>query len=93
MTNQINWIDFLNSIFLVYACILFSMYLFNAILSIFELRGYSNKNRYVNYKAMLSFEKLPLSRLLHRHTTKKRTLSIILNVYYHYNIKNLKLLL
>jgi len=35
------------------------MYLFNAILSISELRGYLNKNKYVNYKSMLSFEKLP----------------------------------
>ena len=59
MTDQVNWIDFLNSIFLVYACVLFTMYLFNAVLSIFELRGYSNKNKYVNYKSLLSFEKLP----------------------------------
>ncbi|MDD3322008.1 MAG: glycosyltransferase [Paludibacter sp.] len=57
--NQISWIDILNSFFLVYACILFGMYLFNAILSISELRGYLNKNKYVNYKSMLSFEKLP----------------------------------
>ena len=57
--NQISWIDVLNSFFLVYACILFSMYLFNAVLSISELRGYLNKNKYVHYKSMLSFEKLP----------------------------------
>ena len=57
--NNINWIDFLNSIFLIYACILFVMYMFNAVLSILELRGYTNKNKYVDYKSMLSFEKLP----------------------------------
>lgn len=56
---EINWIDILNSLFFVYACILFTMYLFNAILSTLELRAYSNKNKYVNYKSMLSFEKLP----------------------------------
>ncbi|NDP21306.1 MAG: glycosyltransferase family 2 protein [Paludibacter sp.] len=56
---QIQWIDVLNSVFFAYACILFAMYLFNAILSILELRSYSNKNEYVNYKSMLAFEKLP----------------------------------
>lgn len=56
---QIQWIDVLNSVFFVYACVLFTMYLFNAILSILELRSYSNKNKYVNYKSMLAFEKLP----------------------------------
>jgi hypothetical protein len=35
------------------------MYVFNAVLSILELRGYTNKNKYVDYKSMLSFEKLP----------------------------------
>lgn len=56
---QIQWIEVLNSVFFVYACLLFTMYLFNAILSILELRNYSNKNKYVNYKSMLAFEKLP----------------------------------
>lgn len=59
MINQVDWINILNSVFLIYACILFSMYLFNAILSIFELRGYSNRNRHVDYKSVLSFEKIP----------------------------------
>jgi cellulose synthase/poly-beta-1,6-N-acetylglucosamine synthase-like glycosyltransferase len=35
------------------------MYIFTATFSVLELRRYSTKNKYVDYKAMLSFEKLP----------------------------------
>jgi cellulose synthase/poly-beta-1,6-N-acetylglucosamine synthase-like glycosyltransferase len=35
------------------------MYIFTAAFSVLELRKYSSKNKYVNYKGMLSYEKLP----------------------------------
>lgn len=57
--NTLYWLDILNNIFFIYACLLFSLYLFNAVLSVFELRSYSNKNKFVDYKSILSFEKLP----------------------------------
>lgn len=57
--DLINWIEILNSIFFIYVCALFTVYLFMAGLSFFELRNYTNKNKYVDYKSMLSFERLP----------------------------------
>lgn len=57
--NFINIIGSLNYIFFIYACALFGMYILTSILSIFELRNYINKNRFVDYKSMLSFPKLP----------------------------------
>jgi poly-beta-1,6-N-acetyl-D-glucosamine synthase len=57
--NTITWYEILNSIFFIYACFLFGIYLFHAVLSLVELRNYSNKNKYVDYKAMLSYEKVP----------------------------------
>ena len=54
-----NIINILNNAFFIYACVLFSMYLLTAVLSYLELRDYSNKNKYVDYKSMLSFERLP----------------------------------
>lgn len=57
--NEINWIDIFNSIFFIYACFLFGIYIFNALLSILELRKYTSKNKYVDYKSMLSFPKIP----------------------------------
>jgi len=56
--NSSDWILFLNNLFLIYACLLFTMYLITANLSIIELKNYSNKNKHVDYKSMLSFEKL-----------------------------------
>ena len=52
-------IELLNSFFFIYACSLFTMYILTATFSVLELRKYSTKNKYVDYKAMLSFEKLP----------------------------------
>lgn len=57
--STITWMNIVDSIFFVYGCMLFTLYLFNAILSILEFRKYSIKNKYVDYKAMLSFEKIP----------------------------------
>lgn len=57
--NQFIPIDVLNTVFFTYACLLFGMYMFNALLSVLELRNYSNRNKYVNYKSMLSFRRLP----------------------------------
>jgi len=57
--NTFNWIDIITSIFFIYGCMLFALYLMNAILSLSEFRRYSVKNKYVDYKTMLSFEKIP----------------------------------
>ncbi|MFT3752713.1 MAG: hypothetical protein QM800_07495 [Paludibacter sp.] len=53
------WIEHINNFFFIYACALFAMYLFTGVLSALELRNYKNKNRYVDYKAMLTFQALP----------------------------------
>jgi len=52
-------VELLNMLFLVYASILFTIYILTAALSVSELKKYINKNRYVDYKSMLSFQKLP----------------------------------
>jgi len=57
--NNLYWIEILNNIFFIYACILFALYIFNAINSVLALRSYSNKNKFVDYKSILSFQKLP----------------------------------
>lgn len=57
--DSIQWVSLLNSIFFIYACMLFSLYVFNAIMSVLELRSYSNKNKHVDYKSMLAFYNLP----------------------------------
>ena len=57
--NTLHWLSILNNIFFIYACLLFALYLFNAVMSVLELRTYSNKNKFVDYKSILSFEKLP----------------------------------
>jgi len=57
--NIANLIEILNNLFFIYACALFTVYLFTAILSVLELRNYTNKNNYLDYKSMLSFKKLP----------------------------------
>jgi len=54
-----NWIEILNNLFFIYACALFTMYLLTAVLSVLELRNYTNKNNYLDYKSILSFKKLP----------------------------------
>ncbi|MDR3654069.1 MAG: glycosyltransferase [Paludibacter sp.] len=57
--NVINVIGSLNSFFFIYACILFVIYILTAVLSVQELKNYITKNRYVDYKSMLAFQKLP----------------------------------
>jgi len=57
--NFVNWIDSINNFFLFYACCLFAVYFVTAVLSVLELRHYMNKNRYVDYKSILSFQNLP----------------------------------
>ena len=57
--GQIDFVEIFYGLFLVYACILFFMYIATAMLSVFELRKYSNKNKFVDYDSMLSFERLP----------------------------------
>lgn len=57
--NFVNLIESINSFFFIYACILFVIYILTAVLSVQELKNYINKNRYVDYKSMLTFQKLP----------------------------------
>ncbi|MFA6580658.1 MAG: glycosyltransferase family 2 protein [Paludibacter sp.] len=57
--NFVNLIDSVNSFFFIYACLLFIIYVLTAILSVQELKKYITKNRYVDYKSMLTFQKLP----------------------------------
>jgi len=57
--NIVNLISTLNSFFFIYACMLFLIYVLTALLSVLELKNYINKNRYVDYKSMLTFQKLP----------------------------------
>ena len=53
------FIDIVNIFFLLYACALFAVYTGIAILSFFEMVRYINRNRYVDYNALMSFYKLP----------------------------------
>jgi len=57
--NFLNLIESINSFFFVYASVLFTIYVLTALLSVLELKNYINKNRYVDYKSMLTFQKLP----------------------------------
>lgn len=57
--SSVDIISILNNLFFTYGSVLILMYLFNALLSIAELKSYSNKNKYVDYKSMMTFEKLP----------------------------------
>jgi len=57
--NFVNFIESVNSFFFIYACLLFVIYILTAILSVQELKNYITKNRYVDYKSMLSFQRLP----------------------------------
>lgn len=57
--NFVNLIGSLNNFFFIYACILFVIYILTAVLSVQELKNYITKNRYVDYKSMLTFQKLP----------------------------------
>ncbi len=52
-------VEIFNLLFFIYACLIFSSYVFIAILSVLELRKYMVKNRFVDYNSMLSFDRLP----------------------------------
>jgi len=54
-----NFVFLINNFFLIYAIALFSVYVFIAIFSSLELRFYMNKNKHIDYKSMLGFERLP----------------------------------
>ena len=57
--NIIHLLDLINSFYLVYAFLLFLIYFLTAVLSVSGLKSYISKNKYVDYKSMLSFHKLP----------------------------------
>jgi poly-beta-1,6-N-acetyl-D-glucosamine synthase len=52
-------ISYINYFFLMYACVLICIYIGIAILSFIEIKKYINRNRYVDYNALMSFYKLP----------------------------------
>lgn len=52
-------LEVFNYLFFVYAALVFSSYVFIAVLSVLELRKYMARNRFVDYDSMLSFDKLP----------------------------------
>lgn len=84
--NTLQWLNILNNLFFIYACLLFSLYLFNAVMSILELRSYSNKNKFVDYKSMLSFEKLPSVSIIAPAFNEEKTIienvKCLLNIQY-----------
>lgn len=59
MTLIFTFFDLFNGFFLSYAALLFTIYLLIAILSTFELQHYLRKNKYFNYRSILSYKKLP----------------------------------
>ena len=50
---------FVNSFYLIYGVVLLFSYILIGILSTFELRFYVKKNKYFNYRSILSYKKLP----------------------------------
>ncbi len=82
--NNINF--FFNSFFLIYACALFGLYIFIAIYSSLELRFYMNKNKNVDYKMMLSFERLPSVSVIAPAYNEEKTIieniRCLLSIYY-----------
>jgi cellulose synthase/poly-beta-1,6-N-acetylglucosamine synthase-like glycosyltransferase len=59
MALLFTFFDLFNGFFLTYAAVLFAIYLMIAILSTFELRHYLKKNKYFDYRSILSYKKLP----------------------------------
>lgn len=51
--------DIFSSFFLIYALVLFGIYLLIAVLSTIELKRYINKNKYFDYRSILSYKNLP----------------------------------
>jgi biofilm PGA synthesis N-glycosyltransferase PgaC len=63
-----------NSLFIVYAGLIFLTYVYIAVLSILELRKYIARNQYVDYTAMLSFERLPSITIIAPAYNEERTI-------------------
>lgn len=59
MTLLFTFSDIFSSFFLIYALILFIIYVLISILSTVELRRYVNKNKYFDYRSILSYKNLP----------------------------------
>lgn len=55
----VNFIDFVNLFYIIFAIILIAIYILTAVLSIYEINNYINKNRYVDYKLILNYKYLP----------------------------------
>jgi len=68
------WIELINNYYIIYACVLFVTYIVTAIISYAEIRSYINKNRYVDYMKMLSFNKLPSISIIAPAYNEERTI-------------------
>jgi len=84
--NLLDWFSVLNNLFFIYACMLFAIYLFNAVMSVLELRKYTKKNKFVDYKSILSFEKLPSVSIIAPAFNEEKTIieniKCLLNIQY-----------
>lgn len=78
--------DLFNGFFLTYAAVLFTIYLLIAILSTFELRHYLKKNKYFDYRSILSYKKLPTISIVapafNEEETIIQNIRSLLSIYY-----------
>lgn len=81
-----NFVFLLNNFFLIYAIALFSVYVFIAVFSSLELRFYMNKNKHIDYKSMLGFERLPSVSIIapayNEHQSIVENIRCLLSIYY-----------
>ena len=87
MGNFSVWNDWANFLFLLFSGSLFSLYSISAILSIVELRKYIKKSRNFDYRAMLTFSKLPTVSIIAPAFNEEKTIieniNCLLTVQYH----------
>lgn len=84
LLNAIN--DVFNNFFLIYAVCLFAVYIVIGIISIFEMQFYVRKNRYFNYKTILTYKKLPSISIIapayNEESTIVENIRSLLSIYY-----------
>ena len=67
-------VEFFNYLFILYSGLIFITYVYIAFLSVLELRDYINKNRFVDYTGMLSFDRLPAISIIAPAYNEERTI-------------------
>jgi len=75
----VEFICLVNSFFIIYACALFAVYISITILSFFEMKKYINRNRYIDYRVLMSFYKLPSVSIIAPAYNESKT--IVENIY------------